>query len=68
MTNISRVQRMGNSLGIRIPHEVARQLGWQKGQHIQARLQQGSIVVTASRPRYRLSKLLAAAATGEKKG
>lgn len=54
------LSRWGNSLGLRIPKEVAGLLGLHPGAQVEVAMEGGRIVISCLRPRYRLEDLLAA--------
>ncbi|WP_404384665.1 AbrB/MazE/SpoVT family DNA-binding domain-containing protein [Caenispirillum salinarum] len=54
------VSRWGNSLALRVPKRIAEEAGLREGTQVDMRVSQGSIVVTPSRPKYRLDDLMAA--------
>jgi antitoxin MazE len=60
MENIMQVQlaRWGNSLGVRIPKEIAGRLGLIEGARVEMRAEDGRIVISPATPRYRLEELL----------
>jgi len=53
------VSKWGNSLGVRIPKEVASQLGLRNGSPVEVVAEQGRIVISPRRPRFTLDELLA---------
>ncbi len=53
------ISRWGNSLGLRIPKEVAGQLGLRPGAQVDVATEGSRIVISCPRPRYRLEDLLA---------
>ncbi|WP_158511046.1 AbrB/MazE/SpoVT family DNA-binding domain-containing protein [Azospirillum thiophilum] len=50
--------RWGNSLGIRIPKDIASQVGLHDGARVDIRAEGDRIVITADRPRYSLDELM----------
>lgn len=52
------VARWGNSLGVRIPKEIAGRAGLAEGSRVEIALEKGQIVLSPARPRYRLEDLL----------
>jgi antitoxin MazE len=52
------VARWGNSLGLRIPKEIAREAGLSVGMRVEVAAEDGRIVISPDRPRYRLEALL----------
>jgi antitoxin MazE len=53
-----RVTRWGKGLGVRIPEELAARLGLCKGSRVELTAEAGYLVLSLSRPRYRLADLL----------
>lgn len=53
------VSRWGNSLGVRLPKELARRLGIGEGSRVEMRAEQDRIVISVARPVYALDELLA---------
>ena len=55
----TKVQRWGNSLGLRIPKAFAKDLRLSAGADVRIRIEGGSLVVSpAARPKYTLQQLL----------
>src|SRR5207249_6279574 len=52
------VARWGNSLGLRIPKDIARQAGLREGARVDVEAQGDRIVISPARPRYVLADLL----------
>ena len=52
------ITRWGNSLGVRIPKDLARQLGMTEGTVVEVTAESDRLVLKAARPCYRLSELL----------
>ena len=52
------VARWGNSLGVRIPKDVAQKMGLIAGASVAIEIEGERIVITPSRPRYKLADLL----------
>jgi antitoxin MazE len=50
--------RWGNSLGLRIPKDIAGKIGLAEGTRVQIEAEGDRIVISASRPRYDLAELL----------
>lgn len=50
--------RWGNSLGIRIPKDIASQVGLRDGTRVDIKAEGDRIVITADRPRYNLDELM----------
>jgi antitoxin MazE len=56
----TKIQRWGNSLGLRIPRSFAEEAGVEAGSQVDISVRDGDLVVSAAkRRRYRLSELLA---------
>lgn len=53
------LSRWGNSLGLRIPKEMAQRLGLNEGTRLDLTADDGRIIITLPKPRYRLEDLLA---------
>jgi antitoxin MazE len=55
----TKIQRWGNSLGLRIPRSFAEEAGVEAGSEVDLSVRDGNLVVRASKRRtYRLSELL----------
>jgi len=52
------VARWGNSLGVRIPKQVAERVGLCEGSRVEIEAEADRIIITRPRPRYRLAELL----------
>lgn len=52
------IARWGNSLGLRVPKEIAAKTGLQVGTRVEISAEDGRIVVTVAPPAYRLDDLL----------
>lgn len=52
------VSRWGNSLGMRIPKDLARQLGITEGAVVEVTLEDNRLVLELAKPTYRLDDLL----------
>ena len=52
------VSRWGNSLGLRIPKDIAKQAGLREGTRVEIEAEGDRIVIAPARPRYVLSELL----------
>jgi antitoxin MazE len=52
------VARWGNSLGVRLPKELAARLGIAEGSRVDMRAEQDRIVISVARPVYTLDELL----------
>ncbi len=56
----TKIQRWGNSLGLRIPRSFAREAGVEAGSEVDLSVREGGLVVRATKRRkYRLGDLLA---------
>ena len=56
----TKIQRWGNSLGLRIPRSFAKEAGVEAGSEVDLSVRDGDLVVRATKRRmYRLSELLA---------
>ncbi|SOD98661.1 AbrB/MazE/SpoVT family DNA-binding domain-containing protein [Caenispirillum bisanense] len=53
------VSRWGNSLGVRIPKDVAAAVGVAEGSRLSVVVHDGQIVLALPKPRYRLEDLIA---------
>ncbi|HVZ36542.1 MAG TPA: AbrB/MazE/SpoVT family DNA-binding domain-containing protein [Polyangiaceae bacterium] len=54
----AQITRWGNSLGLRVPKEIATQVGLKPGSRVEIAAEDGRIVVTVARPAYALEDLL----------
>ena len=54
----AQITRWGNSLGIRIPKELALRIGLREGARVDLTAKGGQIVISAVRPLYTLDELL----------
>ena len=52
------ISRWGNSLGLRIPKDIATALGLADGARVELQAEGDRIVISVARPRYRLEDLL----------
>ena len=52
------VARWGNSLGLRIPKDIAAQTGVGEGSRVEVEAEGGRIIITPAHPRYVLADLL----------
>lgn len=52
------VQKWGNSLALRIPSAVARQIAVESGDAVELSVDKGELTIRAARPRYRLADLV----------
>ena len=53
-----RVARWGNSLGLRIPKDIAQRVGLREGARVDIEVEGDRIVLSPARPRYVLAELL----------
>jgi Growth regulator len=53
------IARWGNSLGLRIPKDMAGKLGLSEGSRVEVAAEDDRLVISHARPRYRLEDLLA---------
>jgi antitoxin MazE len=54
----TRLDRWGNSLGVRIPKALADEAGLREGDHVEIDVEKGAVVMRRGRPRYTLDELL----------
>ncbi len=60
----TKIQRWGNSLGLRIPRSFAEEAGVEAGSEVDLSVREGDLIVRATKRRmYRLSELLAKVTT-----
>jgi antitoxin MazE len=52
------IQKWGNSLALRIPRAVARQICVENGDAVELSVESGALTIRAARPRYQLSNLV----------
>jgi antitoxin MazE len=52
------ISRWGNSLGVRIPKDVASRVGFTEGARVEIEVSDGHVVISRSKPRYKLADLL----------
>ena len=65
----TRIQKWGNSLGLRIPKSCATEAGVEAGSVVDVSVENGELVVKPSRPlRYRLDELLDGVSAGNVHG
>lgn len=56
---LTKVQKWGNSLGLRIPKSLAYQAGVEAGSEVSLAVEEGELIIRPARaPRYELKKLL----------
>lgn len=53
-----KLTKWGNSLGIRLPQEIIKQLGWQEGVKVTLSMKDDCVVLSATKPKYHLEDLL----------
>ncbi len=53
------VAKWGNSLALRLPKRLADEAQLSEGTNVEFRVEEGSLIVSATRPRYSLDQLLA---------
>ncbi|MEA1651428.1 AbrB/MazE/SpoVT family DNA-binding domain-containing protein [Nitrospirillum sp. BR 11164] len=53
------ISRWGNSLGLRVPKDIASEVGLTEGDRVEMVAEHGRIVISPTRPRYQLADLLA---------
>ena len=58
MATTTQVAKWGNSLGLRIPKSVAREARLDDGDSVEVSVDNGTIVIRPSRPRYSLDELV----------
>ncbi len=58
MATTTQVAKWGNSLALRLPKSVAREARLDEGDTVDVSVDDGSIVIRASRPRYTLNQLV----------
>jgi antitoxin MazE len=54
----AQVARWGNSLGLRIPKDIASRVGLREGARVDVEAQGDRIIISPARPRYVLAELL----------
>lgn len=52
------IQKWGNSLALRIPSAVARQMRVENGDAVELSIESGALTIRAARPRYQLADLV----------
>ena len=55
----TRIARWGNSLGVRIPSDIAGRVGLTDGATVEIEARGDRVVISPARPRYKLAELLA---------
>jgi antitoxin MazE len=58
MATTTQVSKWGNSLGLRLPRWVAREVQLDDGDTVQVLVDNGTIVIRPSRPRYSVDELV----------
>jgi len=58
MATTTQVAKWGNSLALRLPKSVAREARLDEGDTVDVSVDDGAIVIRASRPRYTLNQLV----------
>jgi len=53
-----KIRKWGNSLALRIPQALAEQAGFAEGSSVVARVDEGKLVISRKRRRYRIEDLL----------
>jgi len=55
----ARITKWGNSLGLRIPKTVAREVGLDEGDNVEVKVSGRNLLLSPARPEYSLRKLVA---------
>ncbi len=58
MATTTQLSKWGNSLGLRLPKSIAREVQLDAGDTVQVYVDNGAIVIRPSRPRYSLDELV----------
>jgi antitoxin MazE len=58
MAATTQIAKWGNSLGLRLPKSVAREVHVDEGDTVEVSVDNGAIVIRPSRPRYSLDELV----------
>jgi antitoxin MazE len=58
MATTTQLSKWGNSLGLRLPKSIAREVQLGEGDTVQVSVDNGTIVIRPSRPRYSLDELV----------
>jgi antitoxin MazE len=58
MATMTQLSKWGNSLGLRLPKSVAREVRLGEGDTVQVSVDNGTIVIRPTRPRYSLDDLV----------
>ena len=53
------IAKWGNSLAVRLPSQVAREINVTEGSQVDLTIEDGTVMIRPARPRYKLSELLA---------
>lgn len=64
----ARVTKWGNSLGVRIPKAVAKEVGLDEGASVEVKVSGRKLVLTPTRPEYSLDELVARITPGNRHG
>ena len=59
------IARWGNSLGLRVPKEIAAEVGLKAGARVEITAEDGRIIIAVARPVYTLDELLVGMSPGE---
>ena len=55
---VTKIQKWGNSLAVRIPNEFAANLNWQAGSVVGFKQIKDKIIITSSHPKYTLEEMV----------
>lgn len=58
MATTTQISKWGNSLGVRLPKAVAREVRLDEGDTVEVSVDNGAIVIRPGRPRYSLDELV----------
>ena len=58
MATTTQISKWGNSLGVRLPKAVAREVQLDEGDTVQVSVKNGTIMIRPDRPRYSLHELV----------
>jgi antitoxin MazE len=53
-----KISSWGNSLGIRLPQTIIKQVGWKEGVSVIISIEDDRIILTPAKPKYNLNELL----------
>jgi antitoxin MazE len=59
------IAKWGNSLAVRLPRNLAAEMGWQEGTAVDLQAESGVLTIRSARPKYRLADLLAQLEPGD---